>query len=255
VVAAPPRAAKMNADDPHEDLVLSAHELATLRAEIERAGFERDPLVGEHADRMHYGLNITVAWPLGATIDAAYRAFEKRVALLDSGTYVYPLATTHITVLTAVSFKRYPDPSSQTIRAIDAAAGRLDAFLAGDARDIGPFTLEIGPPVLARGAAFLPMKNATGEISRVRERALAFCRAAGGVLADASAPRAIHSTVLRFREQPRDPIAFARAFDAIARTLHFGSMTIDRLLVTLETKPYMRAGRVMDTVALGRSGE
>jgi hypothetical protein len=244
----------MSADDRHQGGFLSAHELATMRAEIERAGFERDPLVGEHADQMHYGLNIAVAWPLGATNEAVYRAFAQRVAALDSGAYVYPFATTHVTVLTAVSFKRYPDPSSETIGAVDAAAERLGAFLAHAASDIEPFILEIGPPVLARAAAFLPMKNATGEISRLRERALAFCRAAGGVLADASAPRAIHSTVLRFREEPPDPVAFARAFDEIAGTHLFGSTTVDRLLVTLETKPYMRRGRATHDVALRALG-
>jgi hypothetical protein len=243
----------MSADQRKQEPFLSAQELTAMRAEVEARGFEKDALVGRDADRMHYGLNIAVAWPLPPTMEATYRDFETRAAALDLGAYLYPFTTTHVTVLTAVSFKRYPDPSSQTIQAIDAAAADLGNFLARMASDVAPFILEVGSPVLARAAAFLPMKNDGGEIARLRERALAFCRAAGGPLADASAPRAIHSTVLRFREPPRDPARFVRGFDLIARALHFGTMSIDRLLVTLETKPYMRAGRIVRAVTLGKT--
>jgi hypothetical protein len=253
VLAAPAARTTMNADDEKRSRFLPVEELAALRAEIERRGFARDPLVDEHADKMHYGLNVAVAWPLAAAIEPSYRALAERLGAMDPAAYLYPFATTHVTVLTAVSFKRYPDPSPQTTKAIDDAAERLGEFLASSTRDIGPFSLEVGAPVLARAAAFLPMKNPTGEIARVRERSLSFCRAAGGVLSDASVPSAVHCTILRFRKEPADAAAFARAFDEIGGTFELGTVAVDHLLVTLETKPYMRAGRILRAIALGEA--
>jgi hypothetical protein len=223
---------------------------ATLRDEIAKLGFRRDPLAAEHADRRHLGFNIAVAWPLPASLERTYADFERRVAALDPGLYVYPFATTHVTVLTAVNFKSYPDPELAQVHDIERAADELGRFLAENTGDIRAFSLEAGRPALARGAAFIPMTNLTGEIAKVRERALAFCRGAGGLVAQASAPQAIHSTVVRFREVPLDPIAFADAFDELAQEVDFGSIAIGRLLVTLETKPYMREGRVVRNIEL-----
>jgi hypothetical protein len=217
------------------------------------SSFQRDPLVAEHADRDYLGVNIAVAWPLPPELEPAYRSFERAASALDPGLYVYPHATTHVTVLTAINFKQHPDPDAALARDVDCAARELADFLVASTRDISPFKLEVGAPVLTSAAAFLPIKNDTGEIARVRERALAFCRTESGLLANASVPRAIHSTILRFRDPPRDAAAFERAFDSIARSLHFGTMTIDRLLVTLETKPYMRDGRVAHEVRIGSS--
>jgi hypothetical protein len=212
--------------------------------------FRRDPLAAEHADRRHYGFNVAIAWPWPPEIEAKYRDFERRLADLDPGLYVYPFSTTHITVLTAVSFKEYPDPSEATVGEIDRAADELGRFVAASTGDLSAFSLEAGRPMLSPAAAFVPLRNPTGEIAIVRERALAFCRGAGGVMARASAPETIHSTVMRFREAPRDAIAFAKSFDEIARDVDFGTFAIDRLLVTVETKPYMRAGRVARSVEL-----
>jgi hypothetical protein len=207
-------------------------------------GLERDPLVGEHADRPYAGLNLAVAWPLSQDIEPAYLEFETCTRALDEGVYVYPFATTHVTVLTAVNFKLHPDPSPEFLRRLEAAAAALGDFVRDATSDMAPFALDIGPPVLARAAAFLPIRNPTGEIDRIRESALAFCRSAGGILAGASAPTTIHSTILRFRDTPRDAIAFARAFAEVAHSFPPGRMLVDRLLVTYETKPYMRAGSI-----------
>jgi hypothetical protein len=209
-----------------------------------------DPLVGEGADRRHHGVNIAVAWPWPKELEATYQAFARSVAALHPGLYVYPFATTHITVLTAVNFKSYPDPNEDLVREIDRAAVELATFVEENSRDLPPFTLELGHPVLVPAAAFVPMTNRTGEIAKIRERALRFCRAAGGILGLASAPQAVHSTILRFRGVPSDPTAFASRFAQIARGADFGDIAIDRLLVTLETKPYMREGSVVRSIDL-----
>jgi hypothetical protein len=230
--------------------VTTGPDRAALRDEIAKVGFRGDPLVGEHVDRRHYGFNIAVAWPWPAHLEKGYCEFERRVAALHDGLYVYSFPTTHVTVLTAVNFKSYPDPLQTQVRDIDRAADDLGRFLARNCGDLRAFSLETARPALASAAAFVPMSNPTGEVAKIRERALAFCRAEGGVLAHASAPSSIHSTVLRFREPPADAMAFAAAFDEIASELDLGTIAIDRLLVTLETKPYMREGRIARSVEL-----
>jgi len=158
-----------------------------------------------------------------------------------------------VTVLTAVNFKRYPNPKAETLRRLEEAADALGAWIDGAVNDMSPFELDIGPPVLARAAAFLPIRNPTHEIALLRERALAFCLSFGGMLADASAPQSVHSTVVRFRETPPDAAAFGQAFDRVARTFNLGRTVVDRVLVTVETKPYMRAGGIARSVVLGQS--
>jgi hypothetical protein len=214
--------------------------------------FAADPLVGAFADQHVAGLNIAVAWPLPESMRDAYLDLAARVAALDPELYVYPYETTHVTLLTAVNFKRHCDPSSETIRTVDNAAAALGLFVAEATRDLGPFVLEVGRPALAEAAAFFPMRNAGGEIAALRERALAFCRAEGGILSDATAPRTIHSTFVRFRQPPRHPLTFASEFESTAKTSRVDRIEVDEILVTFETKPYMRAGRRAHSIPLRR---
>src|SRR5258705_10891679 len=81
--------------------------------------FRRDPLAAELADRKHHGLNIAIAWPLPAELERTYGEFERRVGALHPGLYIYPFSTTHVTVLTAVNFKDYPEPNEGDVRDID----------------------------------------------------------------------------------------------------------------------------------------
>jgi len=230
---------------------LDAQELEALRNEIETAGFAPEPLVDEHADRACIGLNLAVGWPLPSPLDDAYAELAARVASIDAALYVYPYTTTHVTVLTAVNFKRYPNPTIETVQSVDEAAEALGDFTTQALLGVPPFELEVGSPVLARPAAFFPMNDQAGAMATLRQAALSFCRTRGGILRNASAPRAVHSTFLRFRRAPAEPTAFARAFDEVAKSFVPTRMTIDRVLVTLETKPYMRAGRVTRVVHLG----
>jgi len=230
---------------------LDSQELEALRNDIETAGFAPDSLVDEHADRACIGLNLAVGWPLPSPLGDAYAELAARVASIDPAVYVYPPATTHVTVLTAVNFKRYPNPTADTVRSVDEAADALGDFTTQALIGVLPFELEVGSPVLARAAAFLPMNDQAGAIATLRDRVLPFCRTQGGILTDASAPRAVHSTFLRFRRAPADALAFARAFDEVARDFAPTRVAIDRVLVTLETKPYMRAGSITRTVLLG----
>ncbi len=218
--------------------------------------FEADPLVGAFADRRVAGLNIAVAWPLPASVRAAYLDLAAKVAALDPGLYVYPYEATHITLVTAINFKenieKHAEPPPDTVRSIDAAAASFASFVTEAASDLAPFTLDVDRPRLAKAAGFFPMRNPSGEIARLRERALAFCQAQSGVLSGAVAPRTIHSTFVRFRRLPRDPLTFAAQFEAAAKSSGVDRIEVDEILVTVETKPYMRAGRRAHTIPLRR---
>ncbi len=214
--------------------------------------FDADPLVGDDADRQVAGLNIAVAWPLPESVRAAYLDLAARVTAFDPGLYVYAYETTHVTLVTAINFKQYPDPSPDTVHLVESAAATLADFVVDAASDLAPFDLEISSPALARTVAFFSMLNPSGEIARLRERALDFCRRHGGILSNAAAPRTIHATFVRFRRPPRDALAFAAQFEAAARTSRVDRIHVDEILVTLETKPYMRAGHRAHRISLRR---
>jgi hypothetical protein len=238
-------------DDTYASPFVDPAELRSLRVQIAETGFQEDPLVGAEGARRFAGLNITLAWPLPAPFRSEYEALAADLRGLDPGLYVYPYATTHVTVVTAVSFKRHVDPAPELETAVNDAASALGVFLSEAAAVMSPFVIDVGFPVLARAAAFLPILNPTGEVVRLRREALALCRKTGGIMADAVAPGVIHSTILRFRERPRDAAAFCSAFDRITSRFTLGKAIIDELVVTLEPKPYMRDGRATHRVRLG----
>src|SRR5262245_32242647 len=119
------------ADQPADD-----RERSAFRIEIESRGFRQDPLLARHADRSHYGLNVTALWPLPKELERAYADFARRVSALCPGLYLYPFATTHVTLVTAVNFKSYPDAAASQVRLIDHAARELGDFLAEASGDL-----------------------------------------------------------------------------------------------------------------------
>jgi hypothetical protein len=235
---------------PDDEPYFDPTELSKLQAQIAESGFEADPLLGPLGKRPFAGLNITMAWPFPNELRRAYEKLTDELSALDPGLDLYPFERSHVTVVTAVSFKEHAHPSTETVKEVADAAALLGDFLFDATRDMGPFAIDVGPPVLARAAAFLPMKNPGGEVARLRDRTLAFCRSTGGILARAVAPRIVHSTLLRFRRVPTDAHAFAAGFERVVRGVWLGQIRIDELAVTLEPKPYMREGTKARVVGL-----
>jgi hypothetical protein len=66
-------------------------------------------------------------------------------------------------------------------------------------------------------------------------------------------PGIIHSTVLRFVRAPADLARFLATFDRLAAEPGLGSARISEILVTAETRPYMRSGEVLHRFRLGSS--
>ena len=63
-------------------------------------------------------------------------------------------------------------------------------------------------------------------------------------------PPLIHSSIMRFKATPKKPAVFLSRFDEIAASIRLESMEIDEILVTIETKPYMRAGTAIRPFSL-----
>ncbi len=224
--------------------------LSKTRTEILKLGFEEDRFLKDGLEFPVYGLNVTLTWPLPNCFRSSYEDLKSQLALLDDGLYLYPFEQTHITLVTAVHFQAQLNPPPDKVHEIHTASEMLGNFIAAATQETRPFTIHIGPPVIARKAAFLPILNPTQEIARLRQQVLTFCQSSMGILAQASAPQFIHSTILRFRKPPRNPSGFIDAFEAIAPNYQLGNTVISDVLITLETCPYLRRGNIAQTISL-----
>jgi len=99
-------------------------------------------------------------------------------------------------------------------------------------------------------AAIIPISNSTGEIARLRAQALQLIERDPALNPELlarglSTPQIIHSTVMRFRKEPRNPGRLIDDFHAIAATAPLGEIEVNEIVLTEETKPYMREGKVL----------
>jgi hypothetical protein len=63
-------------------------------------------------------------------------------------------------------------------------------------------------------------------------------------------PKIIHATIMRLVEAPLAPDQFLARFEAAAGSVVLGSARIDAVLLTVETQPYMREGKVLHRFGL-----
>ncbi len=224
--------------------------LRLLQTEILESGFERDALLEEMRVVPTCGLNVALAWPLPHFLKPAYEDLALRICQLGAAAYVYPFAQTHITLVTAVSFRQNLNPGPEAIARVAEASKELGNFVAAATRGMRPFTISVGPPVLARRAAFLPMLNPTLEVASLRRGILAFCQDFGVPLDQARAPQGLHATILRFFRDPQDRAGYLAAFHDIARSVPPSQVTIEQILITLETRPYMWRGEIARMIGL-----
>jgi hypothetical protein len=228
------------------------------RREILDLGVMADALLATDPDAPVFGLNLACAWPFPEAAARSYRPLAERLATLDPGVYVYPEWETHLTILTFLNFSRFqriePERLVQLQSLIQPVCELIRPLLAGPA-----FKLVLGAPVLTRKAALFPISDPTGTIPRLRlsiraalagDKALEAELIRGGL----NVPGIIHSTIMRFKSEPAHLAKFLEDFDALAASIEPFPMTIDELLLTTETKPYMREGRIMARFPLAPSG-
>ena len=213
-----------------------------------------DALLAAEPDGPVFGFNLACAWPFPAPAAQFYRPIGERLAALDPAVYVYPEWETHVTIMTFVNFSLHKRPEATRL-------GELQSLINPVRELIRPllkrpaFELVLGPPVLTRKAAILPISDATGAIAEIRQSIRSALASDKGLHAELvrgglNVPGIIHSTIMRFKGEPRDLTKFLADFDQVAAAAEPFPLAIDELLLTTETNPYMRAGEIAERFPL-----
>lgn len=240
----------------------SPGKLAAMRGEIRRDGLVADKFLGSDPDVPTFGLNLACAWPFPDAWRESYEEMARKLSALGPEVYVYPFPCTHITLVTLVNFARHIRPAAELVEALQAKIPDITATLsplfAENSPDrIQPFVLQPQSLVLARGAGLLRMHNPDGEVARLRRRVVELLQANAPLHRELTecgfnVPGIIHSTVLRFVRPPADLEEFLAGFDEIAAETKFPPLDVKEVVLTAETKPYMRAGEVLRRLSLGK---
>jgi len=238
-----------------EEHPFSATKLATMREEIRRDGLLADQFLADDPDIPAFGLNLACAWPFPEFWRASYERMANRLGALGPGVYVYPFPFTHVTLVTLVSFARHARPTAALMKPLLETLPEITATLSplftADSPDrIKHFKVHPQLPVLARGAGILPLLNPDGEVRRLRQRTVELLQHNEPLHRELTqrglnVPGIIHSTVMRFRQPLPDLEKFLAAFDQIAAETSFPPVEVEEILLTSETKPYMRGGEVL----------
>jgi hypothetical protein len=224
------------------------------RREIQEHGLVADALLATEPDAPVFGFNLACAWPFPAPAARFYKPIAERLAALGPAVYVYPAWQTHVTIVTFINFSLHrrmePQPLAALQSLIHPVRELIRPLLAGLA-----FELVLGAPVLTRKAAILPIADPTGAMTRLRQSiraALEGDPALYGELVHGglNVPGIVHSTIMRFKSEPASLAKFLADFDAVAADIEPCPLAIDELLLTTETKPYMREGEIVDRFPL-----
>jgi len=219
------------------------------RREILERGVVADELLATDPDCPVFGFNLACAYPFSDSALQSYRPLAERLAVLDPEVYVYPEWKTHVTIITLASFSLHKRPGPELRAQLQSLMNPV-VELIRPLLKFPAFELVLGPPVLTRKAAILPIADATGTIARVRQTVRTALAADKTLHAELernglNVPAIIHSTILRFKKQPVNLTRFLADFDAVAATIPPFAIPIHELLLTTETKPYMRAGEIV----------
>jgi hypothetical protein len=227
-----------------------------IRREIQEHGLVADALLAEDPDCPVFGFNLACAWPFPEAAARFYRPLAERLAALDQAVYVYPEWETHVTIVTFLNFSLHrrvePERLARLQSLINPVRELIRPLLEGPA-----FELVLGAPVLTRKAAILPISDPTGAITGLRQSIRAALAADHALESELmrgglNVPGIIHSTIMRFTSKPAHLAKFLAEFDAVAAAVEPFPLAIDELLLTTETKPYMREGEIVHRFPLAR---
>jgi hypothetical protein len=231
------------------------HFMVDARREILEQGVVIDSFLATDPDGPVFGFNLACAWPFSAPAARFYRPIAERLAALDPAVYVYPEWETHITIMTFVNFSLHKRPEATRLAQLQSLINPVRELISPLLKR-PVFELVLGPPVLTRKAAILPISDATGSIAEIRQSVRTALASDKGLHAELvrgglNVPGIIHSTIMRFKSEPRDLTKFLASFDQAAAAAEPFPLAIDELLLTTETKPYMRAGEIVERFTLG----
>lgn len=221
--------------------------LSILHEEIKRDGFKLDDFLPKYPDLPVYGLNIAFGWPLPDPLRKSYNSLYNELLTLGPDVYVYPYHQTHVTVMTLVNFKKYRNPTIEKVRELGQLVPKIISIISREIsnnvrHEIKSFKIDVGPPVLLSNAVILPILNHTEEVFRFRKIITPLLKDELPQEVIFRNAKFIHSTILRFIKQPSAVNKFMKKFELIAKSTKLGVATISELLLTSETRPYMRGG-------------
>ncbi len=204
-----------------------------------------------------YGLNISFGWPLPDTLKEPYEELYYELLTLGPDIYIYPYNQTHVTVITLVNFKKYENPTTEKVREFEELVPKIISLISRElSDDLGhefkPFKIDVGWPVLLKNTAILPILNPRENVFLLREKIAPLLKDLfPREIIEFRDPKFIHSTILRFMKPPLDVKGFMATFESVAVKHRIGEATINELLLTSETKPYMRGGEKLHHFRLG----
>ena len=209
-----------------------------------------DELLRDAPDCPVFGFNLACAYPFPEIAAQFYRPIVARLTELDPGVYVYPDWETHITIVTFVNFSLHRKPDATLRAQLELLFDPVSKILQRTLDSARTFHLTIGAPVLTPKAAILPITDASEEIGRIRRNILEALKSNAHLYdqlsqAGLNVPGIVHSTVMRFKSAPKDYKKFAADFAEISREVTPVEIEVSELLLTTETKPYMREGTVV----------
>jgi hypothetical protein len=213
-----------------------------LKRCIHENGFQTDPFLKRKSLQKVYGINLAICWPLPSPIAQRYKKMSRDLRKIESGIYIYPYHSTHITVATLVNFKEHIEPTDRTIADMQQTADYVIRHMQPLFSQIRPFRISVGPPVLSNNAAFLPVLNPTGEIAQVR---LSLAGLPQTLLPELNIPKIIHSTFMRFKRPPKDTAKFLSDFENISEGWEPCTAEVSEFVLTSETGPYMISGGIL----------
>lgn len=231
--------------------------IESFEKSIKEKGFIGDVFLSSDPDVTCLGLNVTIEWPFPETLRKKYRDFISRFEKYNKHIYFYPFENTHITLVTILNFKNHLQVSNEDRIIIDKikitivkSFFNLSSFLKGNG--IGAFEIELGPPVLSSAAGIFPIINRTNEISIIRRKVNEILESLQIPLiaCEVNTPPIIHSTFLRYNESINDFSDFQGEFEENAVLFEPEKILVKKILLTLETKPYMRDGKILHRLDL-----
>ncbi len=222
--------------------------VASARREILAHGIVPDALLARDFDTPAFGFNLACAWPLPSSAKASYEQLAERLRALGPEVYIYPAWQIHVTIATFINFTLHKNIAPERKTQLESLMPPVKEMLR-DVVKIAPFELVFGKPVLTRKAAILPITDSAGAISHIRQKireelagdaALSAELNRGGI----NIPGIVHTTIMRFQSTPSNLPKFLAEFDEVAAETQPFPVAIDELLMTTETKIYMREGEI-----------
>lgn len=217
--------------------------------------------LGEVSAGEFCGLVVNCSWPMPGEVVERYESFRKRlVEAMPPEAYVYPASTLHCTICTLRSFQRGPLDAALRERLVGLWKPVLEVAQGSDLWPKQPFRLHMETPTLQGSAGIFHFADPEGAIGRIRECIRAALMAAGGRAAEggdwsmakalpglpleepaAHIPDIVHSTVLRWKDEPPDQEKAREAFVKVAEEA-WGmplELKVSQLRAVFEDVPYM----------------